>query len=162
MILDVLQPVAALALSEVLSQSPYLTAARVAKPAEVLMIPAEALRAKVRKDPQLAGAMIRLLSVQCRALVEQISNLKLRTTAERLVCYLLSLAPDAAVVADVTLPYEKRLVASHLGMTPESLSRAFAALHDLGVMLDGGMVRLNSVDRLRSYCSPGRLPSPPG
>ena len=46
------------------------------------------------------------------------------------------------------LPYDKALIAGRLGMKPESLSRAFAKLRELGVRVNQSSAAISSVSRL--------------
>jgi len=87
--------------------------------------------------------------------VRQVCDLKLRTTAQRLGCYLLALSKDqTATTASMRLPFDKRLLAARLGCRQENLSRAFAALRSLGVETHGSRVILHDVARLRDYSEP--------
>ena len=60
-------------------------------------------------------------------------QLKARTGAQRVAEFLLELAGATHGFCEVTLPYDKVLIAGRLGMKPESLSRAFARLREYGV-----------------------------
>ena len=51
----------------------------------------------------------------------------------------------------MTLPYDKTLIAGRLGMKPESLSRAFARLRELGVRVKQHHAAIADVGRLREY-----------
>ena len=53
---------------------------------------------------------------------------------------------------EVRLPSERQLVAARLGMTPESLSRAFARLRPFGVVGHGQSVQIKDPKRLRTFC----------
>ena len=61
------------------------------------------------------------LSEGYRNLVRHAKNLKLRNARERLGAYLWQRSQEAGGVLGFVLPQEKRLLASYLGMTPESL-----------------------------------------
>lgn len=67
---------------------------------------------------------------------------------------LLALAPGQTGAATVTLPSGRRLIAGRLGITPQSLSRAFAALRPLGVSGDGRQVSIADLERLRDVGRP--------
>ena len=89
------------------------------------------------------------------ALVRQVCDLKLRTTAQRLGCYLLALTDEtAANTVSLRLPFDKRLLAARLGCRQENLSRAFAALRRLGVETHGARVILHDIASLRDYSLP--------
>ncbi len=109
----------------------------------------------------MAGRCSNSLSRDYRDLVRQIRDLKLRTTAQRLGCYLLALVPDpGAHAADLRLPFEKGLLAARLGCRQENLSRAFAALREFGVETRGARVSLRDIPRLTAYAMPDYLTDP--
>src|SRR5215469_8345791 len=107
---------------------PYLLQARVPEPSRLLLIHAGVFRSAVAGDAALAQAVIAGLAGQFRRMARQVKNLKLRSATERVGCYLLTLSKRQGTPDRAVLPYEKTLVASELGMTRESFSRALAAL----------------------------------
>jgi len=135
----------------VLLRRPYLMSGRVVSEARILLIPAETFRFHVAEDVRLAHAAALLLAGYWRQLVTQIKNLKLRSGAERLAAYLLALATQAEGPASVTLPEERKLIASRLGLTPETLSRAFRGLAAYGVSGHGRQVEIAELARLREF-----------
>ena len=70
-----------------------------------------------------------------------------RTVAE----FLSSLCKEHAGVSRISLPYDKALIAGRLGMQPESLSRAFARLKQIGVHVDQNTAMIDDLGRLRGY-----------
>ena len=56
--------------------------------------------------------------------------------------------------AEFELQFEKRRLASLLGMTPENLSRSFNALRQYGVVVDGQNVNLTDMDALIAFAKP--------
>ena len=58
---------------------------------------------------------------------------------------------------EIILPYDKHRIAARLGMTPVSLSRAFAWLGDVQVTVKSSKVRIGDIDRLREFCKPDDL-----
>lgn len=136
---------------------PYLVTARLATDSRVLMIPAETFRRALAQEPRLALAMVEVLARHWRLLVTQIKDLKLRPAARRLAGGLVDLAETGSGPATVELPVERRMLAQRLGMTPESLSRAFQALRPLGVASRGRTIRVDDVASLRAYCDPARI-----
>lgn len=135
----------------VMLQAPYLMSARIVTDARILMLPAESFRQHLASDAKLAYAASMMLARYWRRLVRQIMELKLRSAPERLAAYLLTLTRRTEGPATVSLVEERRLIAGRLGITPESLSRAFATLKAEGVTGRGNEVRIADVARLRSY-----------
>ncbi len=157
-VVEVLQPGQDFVLASVMSSLPYLQSAHVVQRARLLAIKAVPLRVLVEREPDLALALLRSMSVDFRNLVRQIRDLKVRTTAQRLGAYLLALVPDLnPPEAEFRLPFEKGLLAARLGCRQENLSRAFAALRELGVETHGARVRLRDIPRLTAYAMPDYL-----
>lgn len=50
-----------------------------------------------------------------------------------------------------TLPYSKRLIASRLGMEPETFSRAISRLREYGITINGNQVIFNDVQKVEQY-----------
>jgi len=141
----------------VVTGAPYLMQARVAEPSRFLLIHAAAFRARVADDPVLAGMVIESLARQFRRLVRQIKNLKLRTSTQRVGCYILALSSQQGETDRVQLPYEKNLIASELGITRESFSRALASLERVGLKVEGQTMVILDRRRLSEVCQPDPL-----
>ena len=136
----------------VLTGGPYGATARAVTPALAMAIPAPALMVALESHFDLAIAMISNMAAHLHEQVKEITELKMQSTAERLAGFLLSLAGGAVGPAVVHLPYEKRRLASHLGMDPATLSRAFAKLRDKGVIAGrSDKVEITDMGRLRRY-----------
>lgn len=156
-VIEVLTPVDAFILEAVLTDTPYLLQARVNAAARIMLVPAHRVRAEIAASPELAMSLLASLSGQFRRIVRQVKNLKLRPATQRVGCYLLGLGGESEGSAAVRLPYDKHLIASQLGMTRESLSRALSQLRALGVRTRGATVFLDDPAQLREYCRPDSL-----
>ncbi|MGE5545741.1 MAG: Crp/Fnr family transcriptional regulator [Solirubrobacterales bacterium] len=131
----------------------FLMSARVLSGATLLAVPVHSFRAKLEQRFDILTHMLSTMSFRLRMLVRQIAELKLKTTAQRLGTFLLSLAEDKSGAVIVRFPYDKKLVADELGMKPESLSRALAKLAKVGVeSRPDNTVAIADVDRLREFC----------
>ena len=99
-------------------------------------------------------------------LIREIESLKAQSADERLARFILSLCPPDKEQCRFRLPYDKRLVAAQLGVTQETLSRAFARLREFGVRTETRDVSVESITRLcLQYDEIGRhrgLPAPTG
>jgi len=136
----------------VLTGAPYLMQARVPEPSRFLLIHAAAFRAAVEAEPLLAHAAIGSLAAQFRRMVRQIKNLKLRNSTERVGCYLLALSKRQGTPDRAVLPFEKTLIASELGITRESFSRALSSLSNSGIRVNGQTVMILDAPRLAAEC----------
>jgi CRP-like cAMP-binding protein len=84
---------------------------------------------------------------------DEIETLALQNSRYRVVHYLLGLAPsEASGRVTVTLPARKVLIAAHVAVTPETLSRTLRALSDEGLIeVAGDVVTIRDVGRLRGH-----------
>ena len=154
-VVEVIRAGETLGLATLLARLPRLMGVRTVTASRLLSIDAEGLLALVEQEPSLVTALLRAEASEFHALVRQVCDLKLRTTAQRLGCYLLSLSTEAkANTTAMRLPFDKRLLAARLGCRQENLSRAFAALRGFGVETHGARVILHDIAKLRAYSEP--------
>jgi CRP/FNR family transcriptional activator FtrB len=137
--------------------APYLMQARVPEPSRFLLIHATIFRARVAADPALAQIVIGNLSRQFRRMVRQIKTLKLRPLTQRVGCYVLAQSARQGMTNRVQLPYEKSLIASELGITRESFSRALSSLERVGLRVEGQTIVIVDRDELTARCAPDPL-----
>ncbi len=154
-VVEVMRAGEALGLANVLARQPRQLSAQAITPCELLVIDSAGLLALVAEETTLMTALLRAQAIEFRALVRQVCDLKLRTTAQRLGCYLLDLSQQVqGNTTALRLPFDKRLLAARLGCRQENLSRAFAALRNFGVETHGARVILHDIARLRAYSEP--------
>jgi CRP/FNR family transcriptional activator FtrB len=156
-VLTILRPVSTFILAAIVLDAEALMAARVLERSDILMIPGDAIRARMGEDARFSVAVARELSGCYRGLVRTIKNQKLRSGVERLANYLLLLHARSGGAENLTLPHEKRVLASLLGMAPENLSRAFQTLKAYGVEVSGAEVRLRLIADLHRLAKPDPL-----
>lgn len=155
--LDILEPVSTFILAAVVRDEPYLKSARTLTPAQVLMIPAAAVRKVFDVDAAFARAVVNELAVRYRSVVRALKNEKLRTSIERLANWILQEDLRHGSTHDVILKTDKRTLASHLGMTPENLSRNLAALAKHGVRTAGNRLVIDDPAALQRFARPNAL-----
>lgn len=162
-VMEIIHPPGHFVLAAVLTQLPYLMTARSVMFSQLLQLPAAGLRALLARAPLLALNMLQTQAQDFRAMVQHVRDLKLRSTAQRLGCYLLALVkePDAQIVA-FRLPFDKGLLAGRLGCRREILSRAFAALRVQGVETRGMRVLLHDIEKLRAFAAADEIMHPVG
>ncbi len=160
-VVDVVQPPTHFILAAALTGLPYLMSATTITPCRLLTIQAPALRSLIHTELDLATAMLGAVSRDYRAMVRQVRDLRLRSAAQRLGCYLLArITDEGAGTARFRLPFEKALLASRLGCRQDSLSRAFATLRDYGVETHGGLVIVHDIAGLRAFSLPDEIEEP--
>ena len=143
-------------LAAVLTDAPHMVDALTVEPVQLLSIPSRSVREGVVSDHRLALNMMGEQARQARMIVRRIKNINLRSAWQRLGCYLMALR-DKTGGTTFVLPVPKQQVAVQLGLTPESVSRAFASLQEYGVSVSGRRVILRDPELMRSKCVPDPL-----
>lgn len=100
---------------------------------------------------ELSQAVLSAALVNLGKMFSQIEQLKVRTGAQRLAHFLTEQVDAQDAINEVTLPYEKYVLAGMLGIKPESLSRAFKRLKPIGVKCVRDKITLNDVSALRAF-----------
>jgi CRP/FNR family transcriptional activator FtrB len=132
----------------------YLKSARALSPSRILMIPADAVRRCFNEDAAFARALAVELALAYRGVVKELKNQKLRSSLERLANWLLARDIESGSTGRFTIPFDKKVLASRLGMAPEVLSRTLAALAPYDVIVNGPTIQLNDVAALRKLAHP--------
>ncbi len=130
---------------------PYPAMAETASKARIVRISASHVIRCIREVPEIALAIIGSMSLHLHRLLAELEQLKAQTGVQRVAEFLVSLAGVDRGGCTILLPYDKALIAGRLGLTPESLSRAFAKLRSLGVEVQASHVLVHEVARLREY-----------
>jgi CRP/FNR family transcriptional regulator, transcriptional activator FtrB len=148
-VLQVIAPTSTFIIAPVICEEVALKSARTSVESRVLMIPADAVRDVFGHDAAFARAVVKELALRYRDLVRALKGQKLRMGPERLANWILQEDAHHGFTGQVTVPFEKRLLASLLGMTPENLSRSFAALGKHGVETDASGIFIKDRQKLR-------------
>lgn len=156
-VMEMVRPLGTFILAAVLKDAVYLKSGRTNQRSKLLLIPAENVREAFRNDGAFARAIVEELAGCYREVVKQQKDLKLRTAVERLANSLLALDGEQGGRCCIELPYDKRTLASLLGMTPENLSRAFNTLKPYGVAVDGARITLTDMASLERLAKPTPL-----
>ena len=131
----------------------YPVNASAASHARLLRMESSVFLRSLQNEPELATSMLTSMARHANDLVEQIEELKLLNAPRRVAEFLVGKAPAGAASAEIALPYEKALIAANLGMTPESFSRALAALDQFGVSSTRDVVVVEDLRGLRDYAA---------
>lgn len=151
------RPVSTFILAATVRNAPYLMSARTLEKSRIVLIPSQDVRAIFDVDGVFARAIVTELAQCYRAVIKSQKDLKLRTSLERLANYLLRQQKRAGGKARFDLEFEKRRLASVLGMTPENLSRAFKGLQPYGVTVEGTRISIGDQADLERFAKPNPL-----
>lgn len=132
----------------------YLKSARTLAPSRILLVPADAVRQCFSQDAAFARAIATDLASAYRELVKEVKNQKLRSGLERLANWIVAYHASIGRPERFNLPFEKKVLASRLGMVPEVLSRSFSSLASYQVVVNGSMIEIRDPKALYSLAKP--------
>ena len=155
--IDIIHPVTTFILAAVIRDEVYLKSARTLTPAQILMIPAETVRDIFSRDAAFARAVVNELAERYRSVVRSLKNEKLRNSAERLANWILRTDARQGHQRRIELAFDKRILASRLGMTPENLSRSLAVLAKHGVKNSPRGIVIENPAALEEFAKPNAL-----
>lgn len=162
---DVLRPVTSFVVAAAVLRQPVLMSARTLETSRILMIPVEMVQQAMQSDLRFAQAIIHEIAHAYRGMVKDLKSQKLRTSVERLANWILCEQARQGHGGSFEIPFDKRTLASRLGMTPENLSRNFATLTRHGVEVQGRTIRVTDPQSLMDLARPDPLiddPEPTG
>ena len=106
-------------------------------------------------DPSFARRLLAGLSMRLHSLVNDVESYSLRSSAQRVIGYLLQHCPDdeeSKGSLEISLPTSKQVIASRLNLTPETLSRIFHDLSEAGLIdVHGKQITIRDMHRLREF-----------
>ena len=155
--LSIARPVSTFILAASIRNAPYLMSARTLEKSRIVLIPSQDVRAAFDADGNFARAIVTDLAQSYRSVIKSQKDLKLRSSLERLANHLLRQQKRAGGDATFGLDFEKRRLASVLGMTPENLSRAFKGLQPYGVTVEGTRITIADRADLERFAKPNPL-----
>ncbi|MEI9804705.1 MAG: helix-turn-helix domain-containing protein [Pseudolabrys sp.] len=155
--IDIIRPVTAFILAEVVCDEVYLKSARTLAASRILLIPAKTVRNVLERDAVFARAIVKELAGRYRSVVRALKNEKLRSSAERLANWILQTDAQQGHQRCIELAFDKRTLASRLGMTPENLSRNLALLAKYGVRSSGRDIVIQDQSALEKFAKPNVL-----
>lgn len=151
--LSIQGPGRSLLLAEALNGEAVSVTAQAATRSRILALDAGRLRKAIETDRKLARTMLAAAALHLRALVAHVEELKTRTALVHLADFILDLSGARSGSVEVSLPYEKQLIAGRLGMTPESFSRALGQLGSHGVRVKRDKIFIHDIAALRAFVS---------
>lgn len=152
-VIEWFDPVCTFAEAAILSSGRFPLHCAVAAGTRLVHIPAAPLLRRLEQRPDLAFTLLSGLARWRTRLADEIATLKSRSPAQRLAGFLLGLAPAGAEAGRVRLPLSKTVLASRIGIAPESLSRALVRLRPHGVEARGREIVLSDPAALRRFCA---------
>ncbi|GAB3256374.1 Crp/Fnr family transcriptional regulator [Chitinimonas naiadis] len=132
---------------------PYMVQAQALEDTLLIWIDKQDIYAAIDHDPLFARRMLAGLSLRLHALVQDIETINLQNASQRVVSYLLNTPREGG---RMHLPFNKNVIASKLGLTPETLSRLLNQLSLAGLItVEGRDVVIHDAAELERRLYPG-------
>lgn len=162
-VLDLIYPGQLFGEMEFIAARPRTSFAIAVEPSQLLTIGGRALQEILHSKPALALHLLTHLAQRQLNLETGLLATRALDGSQRLIDYLLRLGGGLSTTESETLlrlPSSKRLIAAHLGMTPETFSRSLRALSDQRlVIVTGRNIRLQNA-ALRHHLPAEFAPQP--
>lgn len=142
---------------------PHIVEGEALLTSRLVHIPTRAIMVEVRRSPEFARRIIIALSTRLHHMISGLEGYALRSGTQRVAGYLLGQLQQAAHGAGraLTLPAQKRIIASQLNLTQEHFSRILHELVAKGLIeVKGKTVTVFERDALQAEATgaPGKRP----
>ena len=115
-------------------------------------IPAKQIQVIAKDIPGFSSALMTMLNEHNNETQLRLEHASTMSSTQRLGCFLLRLCrKDTGRAHSLQIPVEKHILASYLGMKPETLSRSQQQLKTLGVEVNGASVIIDDMAKLRHF-----------
>jgi CRP/FNR family transcriptional regulator, dissimilatory nitrate respiration regulator len=119
---------------------------------QLAAIPAGVIRKLIAENATLSGTIMALLNERSAQAQLKLEHMTTMSASQRLGCFLLRLCHTQADGAKtLQIPVEKHILASYLGMKPETLSRSQQQLRPLGIAVEGQHIAIEHIEKLRDF-----------
>ncbi|MDP7733968.1 Crp/Fnr family transcriptional regulator [Mycobacterium paragordonae] len=166
-VVEILSPGSAFGHAVMFLHEPYPVDATALADTQLLFVPASAVDRVLDSDPAMARIMLASMARRLQSKVQDIAMLSLQSATQRIIAYMLGAAGAGSYhlaggagsstapghdSASVELPALKQVLASRLGMTPETFSRAIRTLSAEGlIQVNGSVVEIPDVSALDAH-----------
>ncbi len=123
------------------------------KRSKLLLIPVDIIKQQVSKGGPLCTNVLRIITQRYKSAMQQIESIVTKVPFDRLGYYFLRLRmeqdPDTL---NIDLHCQKSMIASYLGMKPETFSRTLKKLQEIGIDVSYKYITLTESNALCRFC----------
>lgn len=142
-VIEILGPGQAFAEAVVFLGGRYPVSASALSDVRLVEIPTHDFMRTLEASPSMALRMLAGVSHRLHQLINDVHALALETAGQRVAGYLLEQCSEGINSGDVHIEVHKNVIASRLGVKPETFSRTLAALRGLGLIaVDGQHIHI--------------------
>ena len=132
---------------------PYPVTAQATQDSFVVHVSKRTLLEAMDTSQMLSRKMLASLSVRLHELLDDMETCTMRTSSQRVICFLTNMAPpDKADQYEIMLPASKQTIASQLNLAPETFSRVLGHLAGAGlIQVKGRCIMVLSKSKLINF-----------
>ena len=132
---------------------PSPIAVQILEDAQLMLIPGEFVKKFVLQDHQFAANLLKIVTHHYKTAIHQIDAMAIKSPVQRVGYYFLQKHMEQGPEnMEFELPFKKSTIANHLGMTPETFSRALFQIKKMGIEVEGEKIRLKEAYALCHFC----------
>ncbi len=156
-VVDILGPRQSFGESVMFIGCPYPVFAEAIADTLLLHVAKDVVFELLETDTSFARRMLASMSLRLHALMRDVESYSLRSSAQRVIGYLIQHCPnngsgECVGSIEITLPTSKQIIASRLNLTPETLSRIFRDLAEAKLIsVQSRQITINDFKRLREF-----------
>lgn len=134
-------------------QKPYPVSAQATQDSLVVLVAKHIMLEALDNSPMLCRKMLASLSTRLHELLEDMETCTLRTSTQRVACFLVNLTPPGQPESyEILLPASKQTIASQLNLAPETFSRVLGHLAGAGLInVKGRTITVLNQTKLRNF-----------
>ena len=132
---------------------PYPVTAQATQDSLVVLVAKHTLLDAMDNSKMLSRKMLASLSIHLHELLDDMETCTLRTSTQRVICFLANMAPpNKPDQYEIVLPASKQTIASQLNLAPETFSRVLGHLAGAGlIQVKGRSIKVLSLPRLIAF-----------
>jgi len=132
---------------------PYPVTAQATQDSLLLLVSKRTLLEALEINPLFCRKMLASLSMRLHELLDDMETCTLRTSSQRVICFLSNLAPPGEPGQyEILLPASKQTIASQLNLAPETFSRVLGHLAGAGlIQVKGRSITVLDAQKLRTF-----------
>jgi len=153
-ILDIINPQGFLGEECIFTNDSYSSNAETIENSIIISIPISKLKKVINDNHQFTLNLLSYSNNKLHLRELELEHCALQNTTQKIGCFFLQMVADEYDdgSAELTLPYEKNVISSKLGMKSETFSRSFRKLCEhTGLEVNGKNIRIPSIERLNNY-----------
>lgn len=126
---------------------------QVTENARVMQISANFVKKFVLQEQQFAANLLKIVAQHYKKTMHQIDAMSIKKPVQRVGYYFLQKhVAQGANNMEFELPFRKSTIANHLGMAPETFSRALKQIKKMGIEVEGEKIRMKEAYALCHFC----------